>query len=241
MTEHEMRKLIEQYLKSYNAFDIDGMMATVHPEIAFQNVSDGQVTATATGAEAFRQLAEQAIALFTSRCQTITAFAVSETGVSVDIVYEGLLSLLWLIVMGQAIARSQPPVCSPTVEYRGERRHSGINIDSLPTEFDLSDNLDAALTERLSRTLHEALAASGAPGVTAAVGIPGEGLWSETVGLATTETETPLTDASVFWWASVGKLFTASVILQQVAEAQLTLNQTIDTENSSNGLVAPRF
>ena len=85
------------------------------------------------------------------------------------------------------------------------------------------------MTERLSRTLHEALAESGAPGVTAAVGIPGEGLWSETLGLATTEPETALTDASVFWWASVGKLFTASVILQQVAEAQLTLNQTIDT------------
>ncbi|NEQ29883.1 MAG: beta-lactamase family protein [Leptolyngbya sp. SIO4C5] len=140
-----------------------------------------------------------------------------------------LLSPLWLTVMGNAIARPQPRVCSPTAEYRGGHRHSGISIESLPTEFDLSGNLDAALTERLSRTLHEALAASGAPGVTAAVGIPGEGLWSETVGLAAIAPETPLTDSSVFWWASVGKLFTASVILQQVAEAQLTLNQTVDT------------
>ncbi|NJL55146.1 hypothetical protein HC928_08115 [bacterium] len=64
-----------------------------------------------------------------------------------------LLPPLWLIVMGQAIARPQPQVCSPTVEYRGERRHSGISIESLPTEFDLSGNLDAALTERLSSTL----------------------------------------------------------------------------------------
>lgn len=79
-------------LKAYNAFDIDGMMATVHPEIEFQNVSDGQVTAAITGAEEFRQLAERAKALFASRCQTITAFAVSETGVSVDIAYEGLLA-----------------------------------------------------------------------------------------------------------------------------------------------------
>lgn len=140
-----------------------------------------------------------------------------------------LLSPLWLTVMGQAIASPQPRVCSPTAEYRGGHRHSGISIESLPTEFDLSGHLDAPLTERLSSTLHEALAASGAPGVTAAVGIPGEGLWSETVGLAAIAPETPLTDVSVFWWASAGKLFTASVILQQVADAQLTLNQTIDT------------
>lgn len=140
-----------------------------------------------------------------------------------------LLIPLWLIVMGQAIARPQPPVCLPTADYRGDSRQAGISIESLPTEFDLSGNLDAALTERLSSALHAALAESGAPGVTAAVGIPGEGLWSETVGLATTEPETPLTDTSVFWWASVGKLFTASVILQQVAEAKLILNQTIDT------------
>lgn len=143
--------------------------------------------------------------------------------------WQALLPVTLLFVgTGSAIALPQPRVCSPTAEYRGDLRHSGISIESLPTEFDLSGNLDAALTKRLSRTLHEALAESGAPGVTAAVGIPGEGLWSETIGLAATEPETPLTDASVFWWASVGKLFTASVIMQQVAEAQLSLDQTID-------------
>lgn len=140
-----------------------------------------------------------------------------------------LLIPLWLTVAGNTMSHPQPHVCSPTVEYRGDRLHECVNVESLPTALDLSGSLDTALTERLSRTLHEALAESGAPGVTAAVGIPGEGLWSETVGLAATEPETPLTDASVFWWASVGKLFTASVIMQQVADAQLTLNQTIDT------------
>jgi D-alanyl-D-alanine carboxypeptidase len=148
-----------------------------------------------------------------------------------------LLTPLWLTVMGNAIARPQPQVCSPITEYRGDapparlrqRLHEDINVESQLTSFDLSGNLDAALTERLNHTLQEALEKSDAPGITAAVGIPGQGLWSATVGLATTEPETPLTDASVFWWASVGKLFTASVILQQVAEERLTLNQTIDT------------
>jgi D-alanyl-D-alanine carboxypeptidase len=147
-----------------------------------------------------------------------------------------LLMSLWLTVAENAIARPQPQVCVPTAEYRGDtpperlrqRRHEGISIESRLPPFDLSGNLDAALTKRLNHTLQEALAESGAPGVTAAVGILGEGLWSETIGLAATEPETALTEISIFWWASVGKLLTASVILQQVAEAQLTLNQTID-------------
>jgi len=67
-------------------------MATIHPEIEFQNVLGGQITARAAGAEEFRQLAEQATALFTSRCQTITAFSASETGAAVDIAYEGVLA-----------------------------------------------------------------------------------------------------------------------------------------------------
>lgn len=92
MTEHEMRKLIEQYLKAYNAFDIDGMMASVHPDVQFQNVSDGKVTVAAAGTEEFRQIAEQATALFASRCQTVTAFTINEAGASVDIAYEGVLA-----------------------------------------------------------------------------------------------------------------------------------------------------
>lgn len=92
MTEQEMRQLIERYLSAYNVFDIDGMIATVHPEIEFQNVSGDEVTAAAAGAKEFHQLAEQATALFTSRCQTITAFTASEAGAAVDIAYAGVLA-----------------------------------------------------------------------------------------------------------------------------------------------------
>lgn len=92
MTEPDMRDLIERYLSAYNAFDVDGMMATVHPEVEFLHVSGGQVAAEASGAEAFRQLAEQATTMFTSRCQSITTFAVSETIAVVGIAYEGRLA-----------------------------------------------------------------------------------------------------------------------------------------------------
>ena len=74
MNEDEKRSLIERYLAVYNAFDIDGMMALIHPDIKFENLSGGEVNATASGAEEFRRLAEQSKGLFTWRKQTVTKF-----------------------------------------------------------------------------------------------------------------------------------------------------------------------
>ncbi len=92
MTDQEKRTLIDHYLDAYNAFDVEGMMATLHPDVEFENVSGGEVNASASGADAFRQMAEQATELFTSRQQTVTAFDPSGPGASVEIDYEGVLA-----------------------------------------------------------------------------------------------------------------------------------------------------
>jgi len=68
------RRLIEHYLAAYNAFDLEGIMSVIHPDIEFKNISGGQVNATAAGEKEFRQLAEQSKSLFSSRKQTITGF-----------------------------------------------------------------------------------------------------------------------------------------------------------------------
>jgi hypothetical protein len=60
----EQQALVERYLAAYNSFDIDGMLAQLHPAVRFENYAGGQLTAEASGAEAFRALAEQAKGLF---------------------------------------------------------------------------------------------------------------------------------------------------------------------------------
>jgi ketosteroid isomerase-like protein len=92
MRSHEKRALVERYIASYNAFDIEGMMRVIHPDIEFKNVSGGEITATASGADQFRQLAEQSKDLFISRKQTITGFEVNGDQASVKIAYEGVLA-----------------------------------------------------------------------------------------------------------------------------------------------------
>src|SRR5215210_2610128 len=68
------RVVIERYLAAYNSFDVDGMIAALHPDVEFSNVSGGDVTATAHGREEFRALAERAVSRFARRQQTVLEY-----------------------------------------------------------------------------------------------------------------------------------------------------------------------
>lgn len=85
-------ELVNRYLAAYNAFDIDGMLALLDPEVRFEKYSGDQLTAQASGCDEFRQLAEQAKALFPVREQRITAIASSEGALVVGIAYRGRLA-----------------------------------------------------------------------------------------------------------------------------------------------------
>lgn len=91
MNESDKESLIQRFVQAYNDFDIDGMVALMHPDCKFQNVSGGEVSASAAGLQQFRELAERSKALFSSRHQMITAYHHHGETVSVDIVYEGVL------------------------------------------------------------------------------------------------------------------------------------------------------
>jgi ketosteroid isomerase-like protein len=90
--ESSHRALIERYLAAYNEFDVAGMLALLHPDVAFANVAGGQVTAAAEGRDEFQALAEHAATLFTSRRQTITQYVPTAEGARVEIDYEGVLA-----------------------------------------------------------------------------------------------------------------------------------------------------
>jgi ketosteroid isomerase-like protein len=93
MNEDDKRSLIERYLDAYNAFDIDIMISTLHPDIEFRNVSSGQVNATAFGADEIRELAEQSKGMFSMRKQTITSFETKDDQAFVGIDYKGVLAM----------------------------------------------------------------------------------------------------------------------------------------------------
>jgi hypothetical protein len=67
------------------------MVALMHPNCFFQNVSGREVTASTRGLAEFRDLAERSKSLFSSRCQKVVHYEFEEEKVTVGIAFEGML------------------------------------------------------------------------------------------------------------------------------------------------------
>jgi len=89
----QQRTIIESYVRAYNAFDIAGMPRHLHPEVTFENVSNGEVDLKTEGIDAFREQAERAKQLFSQREQRITDWSFDGDQVTIDIDYEGELAI----------------------------------------------------------------------------------------------------------------------------------------------------
>ncbi|MBB6024717.1 hypothetical protein HNR77_005852 [Paenibacillus sp. JGP012] len=93
MENSKLKDLIEQYLKAYNTFNIDGMIDVLHERVHFKNITNGDVNSQTQGIEEFRALAEQSAQIFSQRCQVVKSFAFTDDKAEVEIDYEGILSV----------------------------------------------------------------------------------------------------------------------------------------------------
>jgi hypothetical protein len=93
MQANEQAQVIQKYIAAYNAFDLEGMLNLLSPEVRFENWAGGQLTTAASGIDEFRQLAEQAKTMFSEREQRITAFEQGADSVIVSIGYRGQLAV----------------------------------------------------------------------------------------------------------------------------------------------------
>lgn len=119
-------------------------------------------------------------------------------------------------------AADTPRRCDHAVPYVGAALHAPPDSAAfVALDGALDGALDDSLRARLEGALDWILAHTPTPGITAAVGIPGHGLWSATRGVARRAPLTPFAPVARFHWASVGKAFTAAVVAQLVAEGRL--------------------
>ncbi len=93
MEQQFIQQRIEEYINAYNEFDVASMLATLHPDIEFKNISNGEVTLTIKGIQGFEAQARQATQFFKQRKQTITAISVANQQAQVDIDYQGVLAV----------------------------------------------------------------------------------------------------------------------------------------------------
>ena len=53
--ENEQKEIVENYVKSYNNFDIKGMTKHLSKNVVFENISNGKVQLKTEGLEAFKE------------------------------------------------------------------------------------------------------------------------------------------------------------------------------------------
>lgn len=88
-----LKQLVKAYIEAYNRFDVAGMLAPLHEDVVFRNVSNGKVNLTTTGKEAFHQQAEQATQYFSQREQRVTDWQVKGQRVEVAIDYTAVAAI----------------------------------------------------------------------------------------------------------------------------------------------------
>ncbi len=86
-------KIITDYIRAYNRFDVQGMVANAHPEIEFVNISNGETNLSLKGIEKFREQAEMAKAVFTERHQAVISMKSQSDITEVEIDYRGVLAI----------------------------------------------------------------------------------------------------------------------------------------------------
>ena len=84
------QEIIENYIHSYNSFDIKSMLKDLHKDIKFENISNGQINLATNGIEEFKNQAENAKDYFKEREQKIVDFQYKGDIIEVTIEYIGI-------------------------------------------------------------------------------------------------------------------------------------------------------
>lgn len=94
MNLNETRKsAIENYIKSYNDFDIENMIRDLDENIIFRNISGGVVNLEIEGIEKFKAQAELAKTFFSQREQKITDLEFVENEIEAKISYRAVAAV----------------------------------------------------------------------------------------------------------------------------------------------------
>ena len=91
--ENTQKEIIENYIKSYNNFDINGMTKDLSKDVVFENISNGKVDLKTEGLVAFKEQAEAAKQYFKKRKQTIESWEISDSMIVIGISYKAILAI----------------------------------------------------------------------------------------------------------------------------------------------------
>ena len=89
----ERKRIIENYLKSYNDFDLEGMTKDLDRNIVYKNISKGRVDLRTQGLDKFMGHLESEMQYTHQRERTAESWIFGDTKVSIDIKYKMILAI----------------------------------------------------------------------------------------------------------------------------------------------------
>ena len=89
----KQKQIIENYVKSYNESDIEGMIKDLDKNVVFENISNGEVDLRTVGLIEFKKQAESAKQYFKKRKQTVESWNFNDSKVLIEIDYKAVLAI----------------------------------------------------------------------------------------------------------------------------------------------------
>jgi ketosteroid isomerase-like protein len=93
MNNNLYQDIIENYIEAYNNFDIERMLADMHDNVRFENISGEEVNLITNGIAELKIQAEKARQYFKEREQKITDIRFRSHRVEIEIDYKGILAI----------------------------------------------------------------------------------------------------------------------------------------------------
>jgi len=114
-------------------------------------------------------------------------------------------------------------------KYKGAAKHTQPKIETLAksTEYIFDQGLGDMLETKLKQKIDELFSKHDITGITATILIPQKGMWQINRGFQSKPNNRLIDNNTVFYWASVTKLITSTIIHQLVLEGKLSFNDKL--------------
>lgn len=90
---HKHTELVKKFIKFYNAFEVEEMVALFTEDCIFQNVSNSSGTVECHGKDALLNMAKQGAEIFSERHQTVTNWVIADEKIAIEIDYRAILAI----------------------------------------------------------------------------------------------------------------------------------------------------
>ena len=136
---------------------------------------------------------------------------------------KNILLISTLLCVNLLSSCSKQIVNSASYEYKGAELHTAPPFEIFPDEksYNFSSLPDTILKSKLDDNIQNIISKLDINGISITMLIPNKGIWQFDSGYIVKENKILVDTSSIFYWASVSKLITSTIIYQLISEKKL--------------------